>query len=469
MSTVTANGFPVIALEMRMPLTGIWSGEISIQTDKDIKGPVTIKIENGMSFTGVSIRSAVWLGKVNARIVGGKGGLSNIVECKSYNQISASIIVKDILSLTGETLSSKSSPLSDRIDWVRIKSTAGSQLDLLTKSLGYNWRFLIDGTLWIGKETWPAAPKIKFDKMDEMANIAWKLYCSDTFFVLPGMTFDSSKAHYVLHLIDSKKMRTEVFSQYMAAGTGPLSKSNSDIISTKAAIVANAVTIADKASVANATNASNTALNSPDRAFVMASTTIMAAVATCEQMNRLPTDEIIHIFGQLLKIQFSLSTTVAITQSIAPFGSILTGSTGSLRSGVVAPFGLLAGKTLLDTFIGIKVSGYLSFTQYSMMKANVRGFTDTDFLRHVNTSSNNKFLHIEECFGTSGVSFNYALPSILGTINEIARRKGTSGVRGSAGVQTFSPKSFLQVSVGTKIGPNPNNISNNLVGLRLHI
>lgn len=178
MSLLTANSVPVIGGSILMPLNGAWTADIVIdQPDGsgfDAGTSVTLFAQDGFQLVGtvVTDRTGSFLDAVHVRLVGGAGGMLKTVTPRGYAQPAA--FARDVLS---DLASGASEKLSDQIDASLLSTNLvawavaqGTTTQALATFLAFvapaaNWRFLADGSLWLGVETWPSS-SIEFDLLE---------------------------------------------------------------------------------------------------------------------------------------------------------------------------------------------------------------------------------------------------------------------------------------------------------------
>lgn len=151
MSSLTVNGSPIVTATICLRQRGAWTADIEVGTDTDLGDDVTIESPTGsVSFTGFKYRSNVYGATVSARIVGGAGGLRNIIPAKGYSLTPALTVAQDIASACGETLAAESAAiLSGAIltHWARAKGTAERALTALADELEAVWRMTPAGEI----------------------------------------------------------------------------------------------------------------------------------------------------------------------------------------------------------------------------------------------------------------------------------------------------------------------------------
>lgn len=207
MRPVTCNGNMVLGLRLRAPVVGAWTAELEVDAEDPITGSVTLA-QDALSFKGTALRSGVVAGVCRLEMVGGAGGLwkENGVLASSYQGATARTIVTDLLGAVGEqldTTTSTAAVLNTPVAyWTRAAGKAGPALRLLTDMLGARWRVLPSGLVWVGTETWPAAPDdmeaLELDRDDGAGNVHLG---PETLALMPGMVLEGRQVGRVEHLI----------------------------------------------------------------------------------------------------------------------------------------------------------------------------------------------------------------------------------------------------------------------------
>lgn len=205
----TANGRPLLSATITMPRVGAWHADVEVDGNTALEGPVRL-IVSGQEFRGTAVRSGALAGRVRARIVGGGGGLSRELPARNYTSgPTVRAIVEDMLGDT-EKLSPQSDPavLSTVLPkWQRLAGLASHALVALADRVEATWRVLADGTVWIGRETWPEVnPQHDLIDEDWVGGIITIAPRAPTLF--PGVTFRGHRIEQVVHLFGSK-LRTE--------------------------------------------------------------------------------------------------------------------------------------------------------------------------------------------------------------------------------------------------------------------
>jgi hypothetical protein len=225
MSLIEANGVGVISGSVSMPLNGVWLADLVIDQD-DASGfangtQVKIAVDNGFSLTGTVSpdRTGGFLDAVHVRVVGGKAGMGKTVQARGYVQPSA--FVRDVLNGIAGDAGEK---LSGTIDagflntnlpaWTTMQCTAAQALNAFLEYVAptANWRFLADGTLWVGVETYPTAHD-EFDVLSVNPTEGTADLGVEAPSVMPGTTLDGvGKVNRVEHSFEADEgIRSHVF------------------------------------------------------------------------------------------------------------------------------------------------------------------------------------------------------------------------------------------------------------------
>lgn len=146
-------------MRVMMPLVGAWTADVSVDSATNITGEVTLKIGEVLVLTGFVRRGGEYVQKGVYRLVGGYGGFNKTTPAKSYRAASVSVVLSDILQAGGEAISLASDKdVMDAVltNWTTPEQKVGQALSSLVDSQAdRNWRVLPDGSVWVGKESWP--------------------------------------------------------------------------------------------------------------------------------------------------------------------------------------------------------------------------------------------------------------------------------------------------------------------------
>lgn len=159
MSELTINGSAaILRATVHLPLSGVWSADLEVDTDEDIAGACTLEADGATWLSGTIVEGAVSHGLWRGRIVGGAAGLRSTLSPKAYRDATLADVLGDALSESGEALSGTSSGLTNAIRlWHRTEGAAARTVAAVAAAAGYGWRVLTDGSVWLGAESWPDA------------------------------------------------------------------------------------------------------------------------------------------------------------------------------------------------------------------------------------------------------------------------------------------------------------------------
>src|SRR5690606_20459620 len=216
-SFMTCNGMRVATCTLVLPRVGVWHADLTVDIDDDAEvpsGEVTLETEH-RTWRATVRRGSEDRGGAKLRVVGGKGGMGNIVPPKSYRAAIARLPIADALSAAGEALadSADRGTLHRMLPfWTSPSATAGEIVARVCADLGVAWRMLDDGTVWVGPETWPAWET----PADAMVTARWPddgavEVADETLSASPGMTFEGQRIGRVEHRISADGARTILF------------------------------------------------------------------------------------------------------------------------------------------------------------------------------------------------------------------------------------------------------------------
>ncbi len=208
----TLNDLPVLSGLVALPRAGAWHADLVVDAPdaSQLQGAVTLVVGK-LELHGVARRSGAFVQRASIRVVGGAGGLATELEPKGYRSPSVSVILGDIVGDAGEALSPTvdgSLLASVMPAWVRVRGSAGTALSTLADALHVGWRVLLDGTVWLGAEAWPAADVGQYDVLDERPEQARAELGTDSPALLPGTTLEGRRVSYVEHVFDASSIRT---------------------------------------------------------------------------------------------------------------------------------------------------------------------------------------------------------------------------------------------------------------------
>lgn len=214
MPYLTLNGRPVLRCEITMPSTGAWFARLAVDDNGAPEGTVTIAAADGRAtWRGTAYRSGVARDMWLALVVGGGGGLADDLTPKFYRGATVGLVLREALQAAGERLSPASDQgiLGTALEaWTRASGSLSTCIRMVCRATGATWRVLSDGTVWVGRETWPAMSlaheEIRVDPHAGRLEIA-----SEVPALIPGVMLSGRRVTRVEHKIDSDSIRTVAY------------------------------------------------------------------------------------------------------------------------------------------------------------------------------------------------------------------------------------------------------------------
>jgi len=161
MSYLTVNSRAISQARVTFPLTGAWHADLFVAGAETISGACTIDLGGALTLTGTAIVSGNYTQAAHVRVLAGKGAWQSPCSPRFWQGATLGTILGSTLSALGETLSSTADATAKGVSLPAFAVTAAS-LGANVRALmayapaGTSWRFLPDGTFWIGPETWGA-------------------------------------------------------------------------------------------------------------------------------------------------------------------------------------------------------------------------------------------------------------------------------------------------------------------------
>jgi hypothetical protein len=206
----------VIQADIAFPRVGRWHADLLVANDSvPADGTqVTLTFTNGAySWTGTVHRGGAPFGTGMIRVVGGADGFGEALDPKGYRGCAVSLPLGDICRDAGETLSSQSDGaiLNQQISaWTRLGVLAGEALASLLETFPTSWRFLSDGSLWVGQEQWTANVSA-WEVIQDLPIQGMQVLFSETPDIMPGQTLAGRQVDYVRHDFGEDSIRTSVW------------------------------------------------------------------------------------------------------------------------------------------------------------------------------------------------------------------------------------------------------------------
>jgi len=195
---LSCNTSNVVYGRIRMPRVGLWDAQLKLDTSTSFAQGQSVTIATAsdpttFSVVGTVMQAGVFDGVTQVRAIGGGGGLSIVVPAKSYQGATVKMVLSDLLAAVGEKLSPTSDTGAMRTVlkfWSRTAGRANVAFYRVLEELpGIAWRALPDGTIWVGTETYPAAPtKISLTLRERWFGEGRAVVSAQYPFLLPGYT-----------------------------------------------------------------------------------------------------------------------------------------------------------------------------------------------------------------------------------------------------------------------------------------
>jgi hypothetical protein len=214
MSFCTLNGLRVLRGSLVLPRTGRWHADLVVDTNAALTGPVKIAFGDGaMTFSGTVYRGSVFADTFHCRIVAGANGLAKKLPAKFYQGVPLRLPLQDLLAEAGETMSaSADEAVLARLlpKWTRTAGAAAHALAELADVGEASWRFMPNGSLWIGREGWLELEfphqLLRSDPADDRIELA-----SELPLLRPGVVFGGRRISAVVHSFGPDKTRSEAW------------------------------------------------------------------------------------------------------------------------------------------------------------------------------------------------------------------------------------------------------------------
>lgn len=214
MSFCTLNGLRVIRGTLTLPRLGRWHADLVVDSSQPIESAVKLTFGDGaLTFAATVFRGDVFQETFHCRIVAGANGLAKEVAAKYYRGVPLNLALGDLLAEAGETLagSADQAVLAQLLPkWSRRKASVAEALAELAELGDASWRFMPNGSLWLGHEGWLDLDfphqLLRSDPADDRIEIA-----SDLPLLRPGVVFRGRRVSAVVHSFGPESVRTEAW------------------------------------------------------------------------------------------------------------------------------------------------------------------------------------------------------------------------------------------------------------------
>lgn len=212
-----ANDTLVLDAVFHFPISGVWHADLTIDADDaaPFKGSFTVS-DDDVSFECTPVPNGVdaFVGRVRAKVVGGKSGFAKQCEPKFYRAIPASTVLREALAVGGETLASTSTGIDLHLPfWTRPAASVGEAFEECVAWLDATWRVLDDGSVWVGTETWSEVTLPKDGVLLEENPVEKTAVFADAPAIRPGMSYEGRRIGRVELSVTPSETRSVVWFQ----------------------------------------------------------------------------------------------------------------------------------------------------------------------------------------------------------------------------------------------------------------
>jgi hypothetical protein len=215
MSLLLLEESDVLRARVAMPREGAWVADVEVDRRTPLAGQVALRtFDDRLRLVGTIERAGVERDTLHARIVGGSGGLDTVVAPQAYRFVPARMIFRDLLAAAGEQLSTaaEDAVLGMNVPyWTREVGPCAAGLSRLCAALEASWRILADGTVWVGRDTWPEVAPFAFDLLEDAPSEGRQVLGVEAPNLLPGVSLSGRHVALVVHSVGDGAARTEVW------------------------------------------------------------------------------------------------------------------------------------------------------------------------------------------------------------------------------------------------------------------
>lgn len=202
------NGNAVIELDLVLPRLGYWHAitRVDLADASQLQGNVQLQLDDdgNVVLQGYARRAGGFLDASHLWIVGGKaGGLATQAKPKFYQNVPVRLPLTELLQGAGEGLAGTASQsvLQAQLEaWTVVAQPVGDAIESLLEEApaGTGYRWLPDGTFWVGPETWPAGDTdLDYQVLDDRPEEDRQEIGLVAPILMPGTTLGGRKVSYV--------------------------------------------------------------------------------------------------------------------------------------------------------------------------------------------------------------------------------------------------------------------------------
>jgi hypothetical protein len=216
---VTVNGSIVTSGRLAFPRQGAWVADLDVADPDGIVGAVEIVIDGGLALKGTVVRGGPFVEVTRLRVAPGADGLRRPARKQDYQNTKIGTVLNDLLRAGGERLSSSadSGTLALTLPGYTVfANPVGIEIAALfgdQRAARASWRFLPDGTLWVGPEVWADTELVEsadYLEVAEASGLAQADLAVDALFPLPGQTLDGRRVSFTEVTIGDGHTRARV-------------------------------------------------------------------------------------------------------------------------------------------------------------------------------------------------------------------------------------------------------------------
>jgi hypothetical protein len=202
----------VIRGVLALPQIGVWHADFDLDTSEVPAGAVEIVAGEDVTFKGTVTSGGLYRGNARVRIGGGADGLRTTAKPRAYVRPTVRTVLSDLAAAAGEVISDTVAPgiLARSLPyWTVLGLSVGQQVAALVQlgaPAGTSWRFLPDGTLWLGVETWAESRVMDYRELDRSTKDARLELGLDAPVLLPGTRLGEDRIGYVEHHVEEGRV-----------------------------------------------------------------------------------------------------------------------------------------------------------------------------------------------------------------------------------------------------------------------
>lgn len=219
MAVANVNGQDVVSARVTLPRVGRWVAVVEVVADsiEGLLGPVTLDL-GAIKLSGYAARGGDYAETVTLLIQGGRAGAMKVVEPRAWTEATVAVVLRSLAQDAGETLAASCDPAVLTLPlprWLRRQRLVWAELESVRRAAQgagpdeVAWRFLADGSLWMGREGWPVV-ELDHDLLDVQPTLNEAVIGVELPSLLPGTTFLGRRVEMVEYLVDARQVRTKV-------------------------------------------------------------------------------------------------------------------------------------------------------------------------------------------------------------------------------------------------------------------